>query len=229
MRPEKIRLGHGEENSLDRPPAETAYVGVATQYVVETRRGNDQRLRPEQRARRAASRRRARRDLSFEPRLPRSSSIPARRKPNDRPAHPATSCSQRAAARRSRDHRSRHPRRLRPRRHRSPSAGSVEPKLAKTLRFSNWPLYIDTNEKTHQYPSLDQFTKKIGVKVDYIEDINDNATFFGKIQAQLRRGQSIGRDIIVMTDNSRYPALAGQERLGREARQERRSRTSRTS
>jgi len=84
----------------------------------------------------------------------------------------------------------------------------VDPKrLKKTLVFSNWPLYMDYDKKTHRHPSLDLFTKKYGVKVKYIEDINQNESFFGKIQAQLRRGQSIGRDIIVMTDNSRFPAL----------------------
>ena len=85
---------------------------------------------------------------------------------------------------------------------------AVDPKrLKKTLVFSNWPLYIDINEKKKTHPSLDLFTKRYGVKVKYIEDINDNAQFFGKIQAPLSRGQSIGRDIIVMTDNSPYPAL----------------------
>jgi len=82
---------------------------------------------------------------------------------------------------------------------------TVEQKLAKTLHFSNWPYYIDTKGQTR--PSIDAFEKKYGVHVDYREDINDNASFFGKIQGQLRRGQSIGRDIIVMTDNSRYPSL----------------------
>jgi spermidine/putrescine transport system substrate-binding protein len=86
----------------------------------------------------------------------------------------------------------------------SSSAGHT---LAKTLRFSNWPLYIDVNEKTKSHPSLTQFTKKTGVHVQYTEDINDNATYFGKIQGPLSRGQSIDRDIIVMTDNSRYPSL----------------------
>jgi spermidine/putrescine transport system substrate-binding protein len=86
----------------------------------------------------------------------------------------------------------------------SASAGHT---LAKTLRFSNWPLYIDVNEKTKSHPSLDQFQKKTGVHVQYTEDINDNATYFGKIQGPLSRGQSIDRDIIVMTDNSRYPSL----------------------
>ncbi len=84
-------------------------------------------------------------------------------------------------------------------------------KLAKTLTFSNWPLYIDVNEKTKKHPTLDQFQKKYGVNVNYIEDINDNASFFGKIQGALSRHQSIGRDIIVMTDNSPYPALLVQK------------------
>jgi spermidine/putrescine transport system ATP-binding protein len=40
VRPEKIRLGHGEQNRLSGRVLETAYVGVATQYVLETRAGN---------------------------------------------------------------------------------------------------------------------------------------------------------------------------------------------
>ncbi|HJU37565.1 MAG TPA: spermidine/putrescine ABC transporter substrate-binding protein [Gaiellaceae bacterium] len=95
----------------------------------------------------------------------------------------------------------------------SPSAGggstTVQKKLAKTLHFSNWTLYIDKKGNTH--PSLDQFQKKYGVHVDYAEDINDNATFFSKIEPELSRGQSTGRDIIVMTDNSRYPSLLVQK------------------
>jgi spermidine/putrescine transport system substrate-binding protein len=83
----------------------------------------------------------------------------------------------------------------------------VDPaRLKKTLVFSNWPYYMDV-DKHKRHPSLDLFTKQYGVKVRYIEDVNDNAPFFGKIQAQLRRGQGIGRDIIVMTDNSQFPAL----------------------
>jgi spermidine/putrescine transport system substrate-binding protein len=89
---------------------------------------------------------------------------------------------------------------------------AVDPKkLKKTLVFSNWPLYIDVDEKTKKHPSLDLFTKKYHVGVKYIEDINDNASFFGKIQAPLARGQGIGRDIIVMTDGSPYPAILVQK------------------
>jgi spermidine/putrescine transport system substrate-binding protein len=79
--------------------------------------------------------------------------------------------------------------------------------LAKTLRFSNWTLYMDRNNKTHSYPSLVEFEKKYGVHVNYTTDINDNASFFGKIQGPLSRGQSIDRDIVVLTDNDRYLAL----------------------
>ncbi len=83
---------------------------------------------------------------------------------------------------------------------------TVAHKLAKTLHFSNWTLYID-NKPGGRHPSLDQFQKKYGVHVAYNEDINDNASFFSKIQPALSSGQSTGRDIIVMTDNSRYPSL----------------------
>jgi spermidine/putrescine transport system substrate-binding protein len=89
----------------------------------------------------------------------------------------------------------------------SESSSSGDKTLAKTLRFSNWTYYIDVNEKTKTHPTLEMFKRRTGTSVRYIEDINDNASFFGKIQGPLSRGQSIDRDIIVMTDNSRYPAL----------------------
>jgi spermidine/putrescine transport system substrate-binding protein len=85
------------------------------------------------------------------------------------------------------------------------TAGPKE--LADTLRFSNWTLYIDRNEKTKKSPTLEQFKQTTGVTVQYFEDINDNATYFGKIQRPLSQGQSIDRDIIVLTDNSRFPGL----------------------
>ena len=85
------------------------------------------------------------------------------------------------------------------------TAGPKE--LADTMRMSNWPYYIDVDTKTKKRPTLEQFKQKTGVTVRYFEDVNDNATFFGKIQRPLSQGQSIDRDLIVMTDNSRYPGL----------------------
>jgi spermidine/putrescine transport system substrate-binding protein len=84
---------------------------------------------------------------------------------------------------------------------------TVAEKLAKTLRFSTWTLYIDINDKTKKSPTLQQFKQKTGTTVNYVEDINDNATYFGKIQRPLSQGQSVDRDIIVLTDNSRFPGL----------------------
>jgi spermidine/putrescine transport system substrate-binding protein len=89
----------------------------------------------------------------------------------------------------------------------SGAGSTTAQQLAKTLRFSNWTLYMDRNKRTHTFPSLVAFQKKYGVHVDYVQDINDNAGFFGKIQGQLSRGNSIGRDIIVLTDNDRYLGL----------------------
>lgn len=85
--------------------------------------------------------------------------------------------------------------------------GSTGGEINDVLRFSNWPLYIDVDEKTKAHPTLDAFTADTGIKVDYFEDINDNATFFAKIQGPLSQGKGVDRDIIVMTDSSRFPAL----------------------
>ena len=87
------------------------------------------------------------------------------------------------------------------------TTSSGDKTLAKTLRFSNWTLYIDTNNKKKTHPSLAEFQKKYGTHVQYTEDINDNASYFGKIQGPLSRGQSIDRDIVVLTDNDRYLSL----------------------
>jgi spermidine/putrescine transport system substrate-binding protein len=87
------------------------------------------------------------------------------------------------------------------------SSGATTQQLAKTLHFSNWTLYMDTDKKNHTFPSLVAFQKKTGVHVDYTEDINDNESFYHKIQPLLSRGQSTGRDIVVLTDNDRYLGL----------------------
>jgi spermidine/putrescine transport system substrate-binding protein len=87
------------------------------------------------------------------------------------------------------------------------SDGGGGGELADTLRFSNWPLYIDFDEQTKQRPTLDQFTDETGIAVEYFEDINDNSGFFAKIQGPLNQGRGVDRDIIVLTDNSRFPGL----------------------
>ena len=65
--------------------------------------------------------------------------------------------------------------------------------LTGPLNFSNWPFYID--EQTNS-----DFESEFGVKVNYIEDINDNEEFFAVMQPLLSAGEDPGRDIIVLTD-----------------------------
>ncbi len=77
--------------------------------------------------------------------------------------------------------------------------------LKDVLNFSNWPYYMDVEGQKH--PTLDQFTAQTKIKVNYFEDINSNDEFFAKIQGRLKQGQGIDRDIIVATDNSRFPSL----------------------
>jgi spermidine/putrescine transport system substrate-binding protein len=71
-------------------------------------------------------------------------------------------------------------------------AGNVTGKLT----ISTWPGYIDPGKEG----TVKEFEKETGVKVDYIEDVNENEGFFGKLQPQLEQGQSGGRSIFVVTD-----------------------------
>lgn len=64
------------------------------------------------------------------------------------------------------------------------------------LTVSNWPGYIDPGGRG----TVAEFQDETGVSVNYVEDINDNEAFFGKLQPQLEQGQSGGRSIFVLTD-----------------------------
>jgi len=70
----------------------------------------------------------------------------------------------------------------------------------KVLNWSNWPLYIDSNDDTGERPTLEAFQKESGIAVTYTEDINDNNEFFAKVRTQLEQGQDVGRDLVVLTD-----------------------------
>jgi spermidine/putrescine transport system substrate-binding protein len=64
------------------------------------------------------------------------------------------------------------------------------------LTISNWPGYIDPGSDG----TVAEFEKETGVSVDYIEDINSNDGFFGKLQPQLDQGESGGRSLFVVAD-----------------------------
>jgi spermidine/putrescine transport system substrate-binding protein len=74
---------------------------------------------------------------------------------------------------------------------------------ADVLDFANWPLYMDVGQDAKgkdTHPSLLQFTKETGIKVNYSEPILDNNTFFAKAAPELLLGKTLGYDIIVVTN-----------------------------
>ena len=81
-------------------------------------------------------------------------------------------------------------------------AAAVKDKSAteKIVRWANWPAYLDYDEKTKKYPTLEKFQQQTGIKATYAEDIDDNDSYYGKIQGQLKNGDDIGKDVITMTD-----------------------------
>ena len=71
---------------------------------------------------------------------------------------------------------------------------------AKPLQWANWPAYIDIDEKITpdptKYPSINAFIKQTGVKVTYVESIQDNADFLGTLRQDLAAGNPTGWDVI---------------------------------
>jgi spermidine/putrescine transport system substrate-binding protein len=74
--------------------------------------------------------------------------------------------------------------------------------IEKVVNFHNWGSYIDVLDDTHtsDHPTLDAFTKKYGIKVNYIEDITDNNEYYTKIDRSLSAGKDTGDDIMVFSD-----------------------------
>ena len=70
------------------------------------------------------------------------------------------------------------------------------------MNFANWPLYIDTEHKT-----LQEFTAATGITVSYSEVIQEVSYWVNKISPILRVGQSIGYDLMVVTDGFWFSEL----------------------
>ncbi len=70
---------------------------------------------------------------------------------------------------------------------------------SKRLIVSNWPAYLDEAEDGAKN-TLQDFEAATGIKVDYTDDVSDNADFFAKVRNQLGDCQPIGRDMMMLTD-----------------------------
>src|SRR5215210_5966999 len=69
-------------------------------------------------------------------------------------------------------------------------------KVGGDLTISQWPLYIDPGKRG----TVAEFEKASGVDVKYVEEINDNVEFFGKIRPLFQQGDAGGRSLIVVSD-----------------------------
>ena len=70
------------------------------------------------------------------------------------------------------------------------------------LNFANWADYIDPSHET-----LKLFTKATGIQVNYQEVIEDDNSFFAKIDPLNRAGEYSGFDLMVITDGFEFNDL----------------------
>jgi spermidine/putrescine transport system substrate-binding protein len=82
----------------------------------------------------------------------------------------------------------------------SPTQAPLPSAPAGILNWANWPAYIDIDEETGDYPTIQKFTEESGIEVTYTEAINDNEEFFGIIQPDLAAGNPPTYDLIVLSD-----------------------------
>jgi spermidine/putrescine transport system substrate-binding protein len=69
-----------------------------------------------------------------------------------------------------------------------------------TVRWANWSLYLDYDNKSKKYPTLEAFTRKTGIPAKYLEVIDDNDSFTAKVSPQIRLKKDIGYDVVTMTE-----------------------------
>jgi len=80
------------------------------------------------------------------------------------------------------------------------SAPSASAATKQTVRWANWGLYLDYDNKSHKYPTLEAFKKQTGYNATYQEAVDDNDSFTAKVAPQLRIKKDIGYDVVVLTE-----------------------------
>jgi spermidine/putrescine transport system substrate-binding protein len=68
------------------------------------------------------------------------------------------------------------------------------------VNWAQWPLYIDVGKNKSDHPSIDAFTAKTGIHVKYYEVIQEDDSFFAKVQPTLSSNQYAGYDIATITN-----------------------------
>jgi spermidine/putrescine transport system substrate-binding protein len=70
----------------------------------------------------------------------------------------------------------------------------------RVVRFANWQQYIDTSPDGSRYPTLEEFTRQTGIRVDYSAPILSNEQLAGQLGLSLAMGHDPGFDVVVLTD-----------------------------
>lgn len=81
----------------------------------------------------------------------------------------------------------------------APTAAPAQTPSAE-ISWANWTYYMDYDEETKEFPTLERLKAKYGTTVKYQEIIDDNDVFFGTIKDALNSGQDAGWDIVTLTD-----------------------------
>jgi spermidine/putrescine transport system substrate-binding protein len=74
------------------------------------------------------------------------------------------------------------------------------------LDFANWPYYID-RRRDGTHPSLERFTERTGITLNYYRPIKDNASFLSRIEPDLRARRPTGYDLMVITNGPELSEL----------------------
>lgn len=70
------------------------------------------------------------------------------------------------------------------------------------LRWASWTYYLDFDDETQEFASLNTFMEESNISVEYFEDIDDNKMFMAKVKDQLKLGTDTGYDLFTLTDSS---------------------------
>jgi spermidine/putrescine transport system substrate-binding protein len=81
----------------------------------------------------------------------------------------------------------------------APSAAPDKSEDDPTLKWANWPFYIDEDDDGN-YPTLLRFEEETGIDVTYNVDVDDNDAYYARVRDQLALGQDIGADAVCLTE-----------------------------
>jgi len=83
----------------------------------------------------------------------------------------------------------------------APTVGPSPTNLTGNLNWANWIGYIDVSDDNKTHPTIDKFTQETTIKVNYVEAVDDNETFFSRdLQGPISAGQPTQWDLVVLTD-----------------------------